>query len=171
MAVIESVTKLVATGFRYEDAYLSFQEYFERLGNKPERWGKPLAALLGALDAQIGLGIASIGGKDSMSGSFEQLDVPPHAGVLCHCHWQGKPRSLHRVQEAGEHRGARSSHHRPGDRLPQLLLPEGQLQDRGEHDRRRHGRFCLLRGLRRHCRGTCSRWVWATASASRCVRT
>ena len=77
MAVIESVTKLVATGFRYEDAYLTFQEYFERLGNKPERWGKPLAALLGALDAQIGLGIASIGGKDSMSGSFEQLDVPP----------------------------------------------------------------------------------------------
>ena len=77
LAVIESVTKLVATGFRYEDAYLTFQEYFERLGNKPERWGKPLAALLGALDAQIGLGIASIGGKDSMSGSFEQLDVPP----------------------------------------------------------------------------------------------
>ena len=77
MAVIESVTKLVATGFRYEDAYLTFQEYFERLGNKPERWGKPLAALLGALDAQMGLGIASIGGKDSMSGSFEQLDVPP----------------------------------------------------------------------------------------------
>ena len=77
LAVIESVTKLVATGFRYEDAYLTFQEYFERLGSKPERWGKPLAALLGALDAQIGLGIASIGGKDSMSGSFEQLDVPP----------------------------------------------------------------------------------------------
>ena len=77
MAVIESVTKLVASGFRYEDAYLTFQEYFERLGDKPERWGKPLAALLGALDAQMGLGIASIGGKDSMSGSFEKLDVPP----------------------------------------------------------------------------------------------
>ena len=77
MAVVESVTKLVASGFRYEDAYLTFQEYFERLGTKPERWGKPLAALLGALDAQMGLGIASIGGKDSMSGSFEQLDVPP----------------------------------------------------------------------------------------------
>ena len=77
MAVIESVTKLVASGFRYEDAYLTFQEYFERLGTAPERWGKPLAALLGALDAQMGLGIASIGGKDSMSGSFEGLDVPP----------------------------------------------------------------------------------------------
>ena len=64
-------------GFRYEDAYLTFQEYFERLGTAPERWGKPLAALLGALDAQMGLGIASIGGKDSMSGSFEKLDVPP----------------------------------------------------------------------------------------------
>ena len=77
MAVVESVTKLVASGFRFEDAYLTFQEYFERLGNKPERWGKPLAALLGALDAQMGLGIGSIGGKDSMSGSFEELDVPP----------------------------------------------------------------------------------------------
>ena len=77
LAVIESVTKLVASGFRYEDAYLTFQEYFERLGDQPERWGKPLAALLGALDAQMGLGIASIGGKDSMSGSFEDLDVPP----------------------------------------------------------------------------------------------
>ena len=77
LAVVESVTKLVAAGFRYEDAYLTFQEYFERLGTQPERWGKPLAALLGALDAQVGLGIASIGGKDSMSGSFEDLDVPP----------------------------------------------------------------------------------------------
>ena len=82
MAVIESVTKLVASGFRYEDAYLTFQEYFERLGTAPERWGKPLAALLGALDAQMGLGIASIGGKDSMSGSFEKLDVPPRWSPL-----------------------------------------------------------------------------------------
>ena len=57
--------------------YLTFQEYFEHMNDKPERWGKPLAALLGALDAQMGLGIASIGGKDSMSGSFEGLDVPP----------------------------------------------------------------------------------------------
>ena len=77
LAVIESVTKLVSAGFRYEDAYLTFQEYFERLGTQPERWGKPLAALLGALDAQMGLGIGAIGGKDSMSGSFEKLDVPP----------------------------------------------------------------------------------------------
>ena len=77
LAVIESVTRLVSAGFRYEDAYLTFQEYFERLGAQPERWGKPLAALLGALDAQMGLGIGAIGGKDSMSGSFEKLDVPP----------------------------------------------------------------------------------------------
>ena len=77
ISVVESVTKLVASGFRYEDAYLTFQEYFERLNDTPERWGKPLAALLGALDAQIGLGVGSIGGKDSMSGSFEGLDVPP----------------------------------------------------------------------------------------------
>ena len=57
--------------------YLTFQEYFEHMNDDPTRWGKPMAALLGALDAQMGLGIASIGGKDSMSGSFEGLDVPP----------------------------------------------------------------------------------------------
>ena len=77
MAVVESVTKMVCAGFRHKDLYLTFQEYFEHMGAQPERWGKPLAALLGALDAQMGLGIASIGGKDSMSGSFEGLDVPP----------------------------------------------------------------------------------------------
>ena len=77
LAVVESVTKLVCAGFRHEDMYLTFQEYFEHMGEQPERWGKPMAALLGALDAQMGLGIASIGGKDSMSGSFEGLDVPP----------------------------------------------------------------------------------------------
>ena len=77
LAVAESVAKLVASGFSRRDAYLTFQEYFERLGAKPERWGKPLAALLGALDAQLHFGIAAIGGKDSMSGSFENLDVPP----------------------------------------------------------------------------------------------
>ncbi len=77
LAVVESVSKLVATGFSHKDAYLTFQEYFERLRTQPQRWGKPFAALLGALDAQLGLGIAAIGGKDSMSGSFEELDVPP----------------------------------------------------------------------------------------------
>ena len=77
LAVVESVSRLVAAGFRYEDAYLTFQEYFERLGSAPERWGKPVAALLGALKAQVDLGIAAIGGKDSMSGSFEDLDCPP----------------------------------------------------------------------------------------------
>ena len=77
IAVIESVCKLVATGARFEDVYLSFQEYFERLKKEPERWGKPMAALLGAFKAQMELGIGSIGGKDSMSGSFENLDVPP----------------------------------------------------------------------------------------------
>ena len=77
LAVVESITKLVCAGFRHKDMYMTFQEYFEHLGDAPERWGKPLSALLGALDAQMGLGIASIGGKDSMSGSFEGLDVPP----------------------------------------------------------------------------------------------
>ncbi len=77
LAVVESVAKLVASGFRRKDTALSFQEYFERLGTEPLRWGKPVAALLGALRAQIDLGVAAIGGKDSMSGSFETLDVPP----------------------------------------------------------------------------------------------
>ena len=77
LAVVESVCKLIATGASFEDTYLTFQEYFERLGKDPARWGKPLAALLGAFKAQMNLGIGSIGGKDSMSGSFESLDVPP----------------------------------------------------------------------------------------------
>ena len=76
-AVIESVSKLVAAGCDPDQAYLTFQEYFERLRTEPERWGKPFAALLGAFTAQIGLGVAAIGGKDSMSGSFNELDVPP----------------------------------------------------------------------------------------------
>ncbi len=76
-AVIESVSKAVALGADYKTIYLTFQEYFERLGNDPKRWGKPFAALLGAYKAQLELNIAAIGGKDSMSGSFNELDVPP----------------------------------------------------------------------------------------------
>ena len=76
-AVVESVARLVATGGKLEDSWLTFQEYFERLRDDPRRWGKPFAALLGAWTAQKELGIAAIGGKDSMSGSFQDLDVPP----------------------------------------------------------------------------------------------
>ena len=77
LAVVESVSKLIAHGASFEDVYLTFQEYFEKPGKDASRWGKPMAALLGAFRAQMELGIASIGGKDSMSGSFEQIDVPP----------------------------------------------------------------------------------------------
>ena len=77
LAVVDSVAKLVAAGAKFEDVWLTFQEYFEKPGRDPKRWGKPLAALLGAFRAQTDLGIAAIGGKDSMSGSFEKLDVPP----------------------------------------------------------------------------------------------
>ena len=77
LAVVESVSKLIASGAKFEDVYLTFQEYFEKPGTDGKRWGKPLAALLGAFKAQTELGIGSIGGKDSMSGSFEDLDVPP----------------------------------------------------------------------------------------------
>ena len=77
LAVVESVAKLIATGAKFEDVYLTFQEYFEHPRKDGKRWGKPLAALLGAFKAQLDLSIGSIGGKDSMSGSFEDLDVPP----------------------------------------------------------------------------------------------
>ncbi len=76
-AVVESVAKLVAAGCDYKTAYLTFQEYFERLGRDPHRFGKPLSALLGAYKAQEELCLAAIGGKDSMSGSFDDMDVPP----------------------------------------------------------------------------------------------
>ena len=76
-AIYSSVSKLVAAGADYKKAYLSLQEFFEKLRTEPERWGKPFAALLGALDAQLELGAAAIGGKDSMSGTFLDYDVPP----------------------------------------------------------------------------------------------
>ena len=76
-SVISSVAKIVAAGGDYKKIRFTFQEYFRRLGNDPKRWGEPLAALLGAYDAQVKLGLPSIGGKDSMSGSFNDIDVPP----------------------------------------------------------------------------------------------
>ena len=168
MAVIESVTKLVATGFRYEDAYLTFQEYFERLGNKPERWGKPLAALLGALDAQIGLGIASIGGKDSMSGSFEQLDVPPtlvsfataigKASKVVSTEFK-KPEStvvLIRPILDPETGCPNFFSLKANYKIVEQMIEEGMVAS-----------ACAVGygGIAEHC----SRWAWATASASRCA--
>jgi len=76
-SVYTSMAKLVAAGGDYRKAYLTFQEFFEKLRTEPERWGKPFSALLGAMDAQLELGAAAIGGKDSMSGSFLDMDVPP----------------------------------------------------------------------------------------------
>ena len=75
--VVTSLAKLVAAGADYRRAYLTLQEFFEKLREDPARWGKPFAALLGALDAQLDFGAAAIGGKDSMSGTFNDLDVPP----------------------------------------------------------------------------------------------
>ncbi|MBR1597846.1 MAG: phosphoribosylformylglycinamidine synthase [Lachnospiraceae bacterium] len=79
-SVVHSVAKIVAAGGDWSRIYFTFQEYFKRLGTDPERWGEPMAALLGAYSAQLGFGLASIGGKDSMSGSFNDIDVPP---TLC----------------------------------------------------------------------------------------
>ena len=77
LAVVESVCKLIATGADFEAVYLTFQEYFKHPGKDPTRWSQPLYALLGAFKAQMELGIGAIGGKDSMSGTFENIDVPP----------------------------------------------------------------------------------------------
>ena len=79
-AVVSSVAKIVAAGGDYSKIRFTFQEYFRRLGEDPKRWGEPMTALLGAYDAQIKLGLPSIGGKDSMSGTFNDIDVPP---TLC----------------------------------------------------------------------------------------
>ena len=76
-AVTSSLAKLTAMGADFSKAYLTFQEYFERLEKNPDKWGKPFAALLGAFKAQMNFGVAAIGGKDSMSGTFENLNVPP----------------------------------------------------------------------------------------------
>ncbi|MBR1865864.1 MAG: phosphoribosylformylglycinamidine synthase [Lachnospiraceae bacterium] len=79
-SVVHSVARIVASGGDWRNIYFTFQEYFKRLGDDPTRWGEPMAALLGAYAAQMGFGLASIGGKDSMSGSFNDIDVPP---TLC----------------------------------------------------------------------------------------
>lgn len=77
LAVLESAAKIIATGGHMKECWLTFQEYFQKLGNDADKWGSPLAAVLGAYQAQMDLGLASIGGKDSMSGSYEDLHVPP----------------------------------------------------------------------------------------------
>ncbi len=79
-AVIHSIAKIVSAGGDWSRIYMTYQEYFKRLGSDPKRWGAPMSALLGAYAAQLGFGLASIGGKDSMSGSFNEIDVPP---TLC----------------------------------------------------------------------------------------
>lgn len=76
-AVLESISRIVAAGGDYKKIRLTFQEYFRRMSEEPKRWSQPFAALLGAYDAQIGFGLPSIGGKDSMSGTFNEIDVPP----------------------------------------------------------------------------------------------
>ncbi len=89
-AVVDSVCRVIASGGTRRSCWLSLQEYFPKLGNDPQRWGKPVAALLGAFAAQLDLGVAAIGGKDSMSGSFNDLDVPStlisFAASISHTH-------------------------------------------------------------------------------------
>lgn len=81
-ALVHSIAKSAALGGNYKNIRLTLQEYFERLGQDPERWGKPFIALLGSYLVQSSLGIPAIGGKDSMSGTFKDLDVPLHWSLL-----------------------------------------------------------------------------------------
>ncbi len=76
-AVVDSIAKIVATGGDYKKVRMTYQEYFRRMTEDPRRWSQPFAALLGSFDAQMGFGLPSIGGKDSMSGTFNDIDVPP----------------------------------------------------------------------------------------------
>ena len=82
-AIIDSVAKIVAVGGNYKNIRFTFQEYFKRLNDDPTRWGEPFSALLGAYYAQDQLDLPSIGGKDSMSGTFHDIDVPPNISILC----------------------------------------------------------------------------------------
>lgn len=117
-AVVESISRMVALGFDYKDIRLTFQEFFERLGNDPERWGKPFLSLLGANQAMIGLETGSIGGKDSMSGSFEDIDVPPT--LISFAVAQGKTNLL--MSRAFKQAGS------------QVLLLENPITDEGTID-------------------------------------
>ena len=120
--VVTSLAKLVAAGADYRRAYLTLQEFFEKLREDPARWGKPFAALLGALDAQLDFGAAAIGGKDSMSGTFNDLDVPPPSSPLPSPH-PGRGGALPRVQGGGTSGVPLCSRQR---RRPE---PEGSLGD------------------------------------------
>ena len=104
-AVIDSVTKIAAMGGDYSTVRLTFQEYFERLGQSPERWAKPFTALLGALKAQTELGIPAIGGKDSMSGSFMELDVPPTLVSFAVGVVNANHSDFHRTEKGKQHSG------------------------------------------------------------------
>ncbi len=150
LAVVESITKLVCAGFHHENMYLTFQEYFEHMNDKPERWGKPLAALLGALDAQMGLGIASIGGKDSMSGSFEGLDVPPT--LVSFATAIGNTRDVQSPEFKKANSAVVMLRPQYKDGLPDCQ-PDCHLQDRRADDRRRQGAVCRYPRLRRRGRG------------------
>ena len=103
-AVYTSMAKLVAAGADYKKAYLTFQEFFEKLRNEPERWGKPFSALLGTVDAQLELGAAAIGGKDSMSGTFLDLDVPPTLISFAIAPLKDRRGALPRIQGSGPSR-------------------------------------------------------------------
>ena len=121
--VVTSLAKLVAAGADYRRAYLTLQEFFEKLREDPARWGKPFAALLGALDAQLDFGAAAIGGKDSMSGTFNDLDVPPTLISFAIAPHPGRGGALPRVQGGGTSGVPLCSRQR---RRPE---PEGSLGD------------------------------------------
>ena len=158
-SVIVSVAKLVAAGCDYHTAYLTFQEYFEKLREEPLRWGKPFSALLGAMDAQLDLEIAAIGGKDSMSGSFLDMDVPPTLDLLRHRPLQGGQGPLRRIQGGGPRRvrlPLRRDRPGPADGLGDVPCPQRERQGEGRLGRgEQPGGVCdehVLRQRHRLCR-------------------
>ena len=132
-SVVEACAKVVAAGGEWSRMRFSYQEYFERMTHDPHSWGKPLSALLGALKMQLALGLPSIGGKDSMSGTFEHINVPPTL-----------------MQQPVSHKAYPSGrpHARRGG-------PEGQLGLHTLEDRLRRHSLRVVRGLRRSGRGAC----------------
>ena len=101
-AVTESLAKIVAGGGDFHKVRFTFQEYFRRMTSDPERWSQPFAALLGAYDAQLGFGLPSIGGKDSMSGTFNEIDVPPTLVSFAVDVAEGKHMMTPELKEAGD---------------------------------------------------------------------
>lgn len=150
LSVVSSLAKLTALGGDFRHSRLTFQEYFERLGADPAKWGIPFSALLGAVQAQIAMGTPAIGGKDSMSGTFEQLHVPPT--LVSFAVTTEKIRNM--TSQEFKNPGAAASFvqdARQRRRHSGFCGPEGNVCVYSRADRKGSGAFCEGGRLRRNC--------------------